>query len=96
MSARHVLKVVPPYMDALLDGSKTFEVRRNDRGFQRGDTLVLWEMLPGKCTAFPCDQCAPRSVEAEVTYVYGGDPRFGDWPAGTVVLGIKTTADVTP
>lgn len=39
--AEHNLKVWPEYWDALVSGEKTFEVRRDDRGFQVGDTLVL-------------------------------------------------------
>ncbi len=37
----HVLKTWPQYFDAVKRGDKTFEVRRNDRGFQKGDVLVL-------------------------------------------------------
>lgn len=37
----HVLKCWPVYFDALKSGLKNFEVRRDDRGFQKGDTLVF-------------------------------------------------------
>jgi len=37
----HTLKVWPEYWDALMTGVKRFEVRRDDRGFQRGDILRL-------------------------------------------------------
>jgi hypothetical protein len=94
--AEHVLKVVPPYFDALVDGSKTFEVRRNDRGYQTGDRLVLWEYDPtGRCDRFPCETHRHRMVERDVTYVYAGDPRFHrqePWPAGCVVLGLAATS----
>lgn len=33
----HQLKISLPFADALIDGSKTFEVRKNDRGFNAGD-----------------------------------------------------------
>ena len=85
----HVLKVIPPYFDALLDGSKTFEVRKNDRAFQRGDTLTLWEYLSERdCDRFPCPSCRPRSVERVVSFVYSGDPRFGGIEPGHVVLAL--------
>lgn len=85
----HILKVVAPYFDALLDGSKTFEVRRNDRAFQRGDTLTLWEYDPQRsCERFPCGSCSPRFTQRVVTYVYSGDPRFGGIESGFVVLGL--------
>lgn len=38
---RHVLKTLPPYFDAVACGAKNFEVRKDDRGFQKGDTVVL-------------------------------------------------------
>lgn len=41
MSTTHVLKCLPEYWDRLADGSKTFEVRYNDRGFRAGDVLEI-------------------------------------------------------
>lgn len=41
MATEHVLKTLSEYWDAVERGEKTFEVRRDDRGFQRGDTVVL-------------------------------------------------------
>lgn len=37
----HELKVNDVYWGPLESGQKTFEVRRDDRGFQKGDTLAL-------------------------------------------------------
>jgi len=37
----HVLKTTPDMWYAVESGEKNFEVRRDDRGFQRGDILVL-------------------------------------------------------
>ena len=42
----HELKTVPPYFDFVLEGRKTFDVRRDDRGFQEGDLLDLREYDP--------------------------------------------------
>ena len=33
----HNLKAWPEFFDAVADGRKTFEVRRNDRGYREGD-----------------------------------------------------------
>lgn len=44
--AEHKLKCWPAYFDALQRGDKNFEVRRDDRGFQRGDVLVLEKYSP--------------------------------------------------
>lgn len=42
----HELKTWPPYFDAVARGDKPFEVRKDDRKFAVGDTLVLREYLP--------------------------------------------------
>ena len=42
----HELKILPPYFEAVIDGRKTFEIRRDDRGFQAGDTVLLREYDP--------------------------------------------------
>ena len=39
----HVLKILPLYFQAVLDKKKTFEIRKNDRGFEVGDILALME-----------------------------------------------------
>lgn len=35
----HKIKIVQPYADAVLSGDKTFEVRYDDRGYQKGDEI---------------------------------------------------------
>lgn len=37
----HDLKLNHRYADAVLSGEKPFEIRLNDRGFQKGDTVVF-------------------------------------------------------
>lgn len=37
----HKLKTIDRYWDAVANGTKTFEVRLNDRAFQTGDILEL-------------------------------------------------------
>ena len=43
---KHELKTWPQYFCRVADGTKTFEVRKNDRGFQQGDTVILKEWSP--------------------------------------------------
>lgn len=56
---KHELKIWPQYYCRVADGSKTFEVRDNDRGFQPGDTVTLreWDPEPQNKAA---DKHAPR------------------------------------
>lgn len=37
----HRLKVFIKYADAIMNGTKTFEVRKNDRGYEVGDKIVF-------------------------------------------------------
>lgn len=39
----HELKILPKYFDAVVNGIKTFEIRKNDRNYSIGDTLWLRE-----------------------------------------------------
>lgn len=43
---KHELKIWPQYYERIADGSKTFELRENDRGFQSGDFVRLREWDP--------------------------------------------------
>lgn len=37
----HRLKALIKYADAIMDGTKTFEIRKNDRGYKVGDKIVF-------------------------------------------------------
>jgi len=39
----HELKIDPEYFQAIKDGKKTFELRKNDRDYKEGDILHLRE-----------------------------------------------------
>jgi len=43
---KHELKIWPQYFEPVSQGLKTFQIRKNDRGFQAGDTVVLREWDP--------------------------------------------------
>jgi len=87
----HTLKTVRPYFQHVQRLAKTFEIRRDDRGFQPGDLLILAEW-DGQFTGQDCAR--------EVTYVLRDGEGFGVKP-GYVVLGIRepksaTSSDVPP
>lgn len=42
----HKIKTWPQFFDAVADGTKTFELRENDRGYQKGDEVILQEWDP--------------------------------------------------
>jgi hypothetical protein len=79
----HELKTWPDQFRAIVDGSKTFEIRSNDRDFQVGDVLLLREFDP----RLQCYTAPPAVVEVVVTYVLHG-PGFGV-PEGYCVMSIQ-------
>lgn len=78
---KHELKVHSQFWHDLHTNKKTFEVRKNDRDYKVGDTLVLKEYLP------MTDKFTGEQMTVSVTYVLKG----GDWgiKKGYCVLGIK-------
>lgn len=75
----HNLKTLPEYWHAVKRGEKTFEVRKDDRGFQVGDTLRLF------CGV--SQQYMEREYsDYRITYMLPGG-QFGIEP-GYVVLGL--------
>lgn len=89
----HTLKSWPQFFEPLLAGDKTFEARKNDRNFSRGDVLVLREWVPAEGAAHfgQLGEYTGREIEVEVTYILRGydDNRHFGVGAGFVVMGIK-------
>jgi len=74
----HELKTDVEFFRAVESGDKTFEIRYNDRGYQKGDFVILlpWE---GSCFVEPY-----AGIKFVITYVIGFQQKEG-W----VVFGIK-------
>lgn len=75
----HDLKVWPEFFAALASGRKTFELRKNDRDFQEGDTLLLreWNFGGGYTGA---------KIEAAISYKLEG---FTGIEPGYAILGLS-------
>ena len=79
----HAIKIRESFADAVNRGDKTFEVRKNDRGYQKGDTvrfIVLYDSDGCEMISHPL-----MKKEYEITYVLSG------WGIedGYCVFGIK-------
>ena len=72
----HELKIYPKYFEEVIKENKTFECRRNDRGFQVGDMVVLKEF----------DNIVYSGREAVVKIKYMLDDRFIGISPGYVVF----------
>ncbi|EJL36575.1 hypothetical protein PMI01_00950 [Caulobacter sp. AP07] len=82
-SQTHRLKPSPTYFRAIQSGEKTFEVRRDDRGFQKGDLLHLVEYDPAIIAALAL---TGRSITKRISYVLTGGQLGIE--SGYVVLGL--------
>lgn len=84
----HTLKVHPPFWPSLVDGSKPFEVRLNDRKFKVGDTCIFSQYDPKfGLTGDP-------TVEREITFVLTHEDFPPGVPVGYVVLGLVDTKNL--
>jgi len=75
----HELKTIAPYFDEVRHGNKTFEIRKDDRGFKKGDILVLREWVKDKYTE--------RIETFVVSYILRDAEDFG-LKKGFVILGL--------
>lgn len=57
----HQIRLAKSYFDDVANGIKTFELRKNDRGYKKGDILEMMEFADGKNTG--------RTVRVLVTYI---------------------------
>lgn len=76
----HKLKIKEDFANAILVYEKRFEIRKNDRGFQRGDLVEFIAVDENGCEL----QHNINSYQFEITYVMNG---YG-LKNGYVVFGI--------
>lgn len=82
----HELKNWPVPFEQVWRGTKQFEVRKNDRGFKVGDSLLLREWI--EKTDGIKGHYTGREILTEVTYLTQG-PNWG-LPEHLVVMSIRT------
>lgn len=83
---RHELKIDQHFLIRLLEGKKTFEVRKNDRDYQVGDTI---QFLPLESKTLNVYDYCERIPEFLIIYVHTG---LG-MEDGYCVLGVATLKD---
>ncbi len=86
---RHDLKTWLPYFDAVADGRKLFEVRKNDRDYKVGDVLRLLPYDTEKQKVVRRN--GYHHIDCEVLYVLSGG-QFGV-ESGYVVMGLESELD---
>ena len=89
--ATHKIKAWPDYFKAVVDGSKTFELRKNDRDFHVGDKLELQEYDPLAVSS----PYTGKKQKVKIKYIISGDDegfRFGLQP-GYVCMSIQKVKD---
>ena len=67
----HTLKIERPYADAILSGDKNFEVRYNDRGYQKGDFIRFITLIEGTSKSPDLRHSLTNNIY-EITYVHSG------------------------
>jgi len=84
MAKVHDLKIRPEYYNPVCAGTKTFEVRKNDRGYLNGDFLILREYVEKE------KRYTGREVKVAVTYILRESCYVRP---GYVVMGIRQVGE---
>jgi hypothetical protein len=89
----HELKTLPLYFAQLENGSKTFEVRKNDRHFQSGDVLFLKEWEHTQPSTMSTLNYTGAELWYEITYVLTDHESI---VPGYAILAIKSLKQIDP
>ena len=88
----HELKIKEEYYKAIIDGEKTFELRKNDRDYQVGDLIQFNDKLftPKYYFEGATEKYYPLPCETlfKITYVLKDVPEYG-LDKDYCILGIK-------
>lgn len=67
----HSIKIASRYYEAVLRKDKKFEIRKDDRGYQVGDTVILEEWDEEK------EQYSGRWQQVKISFVLRNCPEYG-------------------
>lgn len=89
----HTLKMWPTCFDAVKRGDKPFTVRRDHRGFQRGDVVVFHQTCEDALhrVEYDFNGEVKHTLRRKITYVLTGG-QLGIEP-GYVVLGLAAISE---
>lgn len=77
----HEIKIYDYYADAVISGEKTFEVRYNDRGYQKGDFVKfkVMDTTDSVYRSFPLTSHPLHGKVYEITYILSGFGVADNW-----------------
>lgn len=84
---KHELKTIQPYFERCWEQSKTFEVRKNDRDFQKGDSVLLKEYDPVS------NSYSGREIFGSILYVL---PNFAGLAEGYCAFSFDIEITIVP
>lgn len=70
----HEIKILKHFADEISKGNKTFEIRKNDRGYQKGD-FVRFKVIDENGSFYDGTKYTKHSIHDklfEITYVLSG------------------------
>ena len=79
----HRIRLAKMFFEDVASGKKSFELRKNDRGYKQGDILELAEYTNGEVTG--------RIIKAEVTYML---QEYAGLAEGYCIMAIKVSGNV--
>jgi hypothetical protein len=86
----HYLKSHPRFFAKVIDGTKQFEIRFDDRGFRIGDGIVLLEWDPEQGQERVAEGYTGGQVSGTIVYVLSSkEMAGGGLESGYVALGIE-------
>jgi uncharacterized protein DUF3850 len=86
MAKTHYIKILPEYYQATAAGNKLFELRLNDRDYQKNDKVVAQEFDGVNYTG--------KEIHAYITYIFKGG-KFG-LAKDYCILGIRKINVINP